>query len=422
MSTQAPAAPIESLDEELAFAKSLKPRRVKVPTVMQMEITECGAASLAMILAHYGRWETLEDLRVTCGVSRDGATAKSVVQAARTFGLEAKGLSITLDALPKQAFPLIAYWDFAHFLVVEGTGPDGVYVNDPARGRVTVPWNIADKSFTGLILRLKPTEEFRPGGTQPSNPLKSIAWRIRGMHKGIWYLVIGGLVSAVPALLGPLALQAFVEQYLINGLKEWAGIALLIMALSLGFGLLLGVWQSIVARTLTQAMTAREAQIMVRHALRLPVSFYSQRYPAEIAARLQLIDSVSRIVAGTIVPAVIGFITSLAVAFALFAFSWQLALIALGAAVSVLFTVRAVQAKRIDQAARIGQEMASFAGSMGYSLRSIETIKATGGENTALRTVLGHSAKLTGLGNDLQRSSAIVGLLPTLIKIGRAHV
>jgi NHLM bacteriocin system ABC transporter peptidase/ATP-binding protein len=415
LSTQAPVAPVESLDDELAFTKSLKKQRVKVPTVLQMEITECGAASLSMILAHYGRWETLENLRVVCGVSRDGATAKNVVQAARNFGLEAKGLSVTLSALPKQQFPLIAYWDFAHFLVVEGTGPDGVYVNDPARGRVTVPWDIADKSFTGLVLRMTPTAEFTKAGTMPSKPLKSVAWRIRGMHKGVWYLVAGGLIAAVPSLLGPLALQAFVEQYLINGLKEWGGIALLIMALSLGFGVLLGVWQSIVARTLTQAMTAREAQIMVRHALRLPVSFYAQRYPAEIAGRIHLIDSVSHIVAGTIVPAVIGFITSLAVGFALFAFSWQLALIALGAAASVLLTVRAVQGKRVDQSARIGQEMASFAGAMGYSLRSIETIKATGGENTAQRTVLGHSAKVTALGNDLQKSSTILGLLPSLI-------
>ncbi|MDH6423399.1 cysteine peptidase family C39 domain-containing protein [Aurantimicrobium minutum] len=417
MSIEAPAAPEQAAPEqpdEFAFTHSLKKKRTAVPTVLQMEVTECGAASLAMILAHYGKWETLENLRLACGVSRDGASAKSVVQAARQYGLEAKGVSISLEGLANQTSPVIAYWDFAHFVVVEGTSSKGVFLNDPARGRVLVSWEEADKSFTGLILRLKPTEEFTKGGSAP-NALASMKWRVKGMSSGIGFLLIGGLVSAVPALLGPLALQAFVQQYLIAGLKEWAGIALFIMSASLGLGMLLGVWQSIVARKLTQAMTVREAQILVRRALRLPTSFYAQRYPGEIAARLQLIDSVSQIVAGTIVPAAVGFITSIAVGFALFAFSWQLAVIALVAAGTVLLTVRAVQSKRMDLSGRIGQENAAYAGAVGYSLRSIETIKATGGEAHALRTVLGHYAKVNSVSNDLMMSSSILGMLPGLV-------
>jgi ABC-type bacteriocin/lantibiotic exporter with double-glycine peptidase domain len=235
------------------------------------------------------------------------------------------------------------------------------------------------------------------------------------MGSGISFLLIGGLISAVPALLGPLALQAFVQQYLIAGLTEWAGIALMIMSASLGLGMLLGVWQSVVSRKLTQAMTVREAQILVRRALRLPTSFYAQRYPGEIAARLQLIDSVSLIVAGTIVPAVVGFITSIAVGFALFAFSWELAVIALLAAGTVLLTVRAVQSKRITLSGRLGQENAAYAGATSYSLRSIETIKATGGEEHALRTVLGHYAKVNSVNNDLMMSSSVLGMLPGLV-------
>lgn len=415
MSIDAPVAKApERSGTDFSFTQALPKRRTKVPTVLQMEVTECGAASLAMILAHYGRWETLEKLRLACGVSRDGASAKSVVQAARTYGLEAKGVSIQLEGLANQDAPVIAYWDFAHFVVVEGASKDGVYLNDPGRGRVLVSWEEADRSFTGLILKLKPTDSFTAGGSAP-NPLASMRWRMSGMSSGVGYLVIGGLVAAVPALLGPLALQAFVQQYLIAGLTEWAGIALFIMAAALGLGLLLGLWQSVVARKLTQAMTAREAQILVRRALRLPVSFYAQRYPGEVAARLQLIDAVSRIVAGTIVPAVVGFITSLAVAFALFAFSWVLALIALAAAAGVLLTVRAVQSRRIDQSARLGQENAAYAGAVGYALRSIETIKATGGEAQALRTVLGGFAKSNSLGNELAMSSSLLGVLPALV-------
>lgn len=400
---------------DLSFTDRLKKNVVSVPTVLQMEVTECGAASLAMMLAHYGRWETLEDLRVVCGVSRDGISAKNLAVAARSFGLDAKGVSIPLEALPNQSFPVVAYWDFAHFLVVEGTSSAGVHVNDPARGRVIVPWDEADRSFTGLILRMAPNATFERGGATPNNPLRSLAWRITGMHRAIWFLIAGGLVAAVPALLGPLALQAFVQQYLINGLEEWVGIALLIMTLSLVLGMLLGVWQSIVSRRLTQAMTAREAQILVQRALRLPMTFYAQRYPGEIAARLQLVDAVSGIVAGTIIPASVGFVTSLAVAFALFAFSWQLALIALAASAGVLLTVRAVQSKRINLAGRMSQDNAAYAAALSYALRSIETIKATGGEANALRGVLGHLAKVTARGNELHSSSAVLGLLPGLV-------
>ncbi|AWR20699.1 cysteine peptidase family C39 domain-containing protein [Aurantimicrobium photophilum] len=417
MPTEAHTAPKptpQQLEEELAFTHSLRKNRVAVPTVLQMEVTECGAASLAMILAHYGKWETLENLRVACGVSRDGASAKSVVQAARQYGLEAKGVSISLESLANQTSPVIAYWDFAHFVVVEGTSSKGVFLNDPARGRVLISWEEADKSFTGLILRMKPTAEFTQGGSAPST-LASMKWRIQSMGSGIAFLLVGGLISAVPALLGPLALQAFVQQYLIAGLTEWAGIALMIMSASLGLGMLLGVWQSVVSRKLTQAMTVREAQILVRRALRLPTSFYAQRYPGEIAARLQLIDSVSLIVAGTIVPAAVGFITSIAVGFALFAFSWQLAVIALLAAGTVLLTVRAVQSKRITLSGRLGQENAAYAGATSYSLRSIETIKATGGEEHAMRTVLGHYAKVNSVNNDLMMSSSVLGMLPGLV-------
>ncbi|HLP23351.1 MAG TPA: cysteine peptidase family C39 domain-containing protein [Microbacteriaceae bacterium] len=413
----APETPVSHEGEtgDFSFAAKLRKKRTAVPTVLQMEVTECGAASLAMILAHYGRWETLENLRVVCGVSRDGVNAKNVAVAARQYGLEAKGVSVALSALPKQSFPLIAYWNFAHFLVIEGVSKDGLFVNDPAAGRGLVPWSVADKQFTGLILRFAPTSEFHKGGQSPNNPFVSLRWRLQGMYRALAFLFVGGLVSAVPALLGPLALQAFVQQFLLNGLREWIGIALLIMTVSLGMSMLLGVWQSIVSRRLTQAMTAREAQILVERALRLPISFYAQRYPGEIASRLGLVDAVSGIVSSVIIPASVGLVTSVAVGFALFSFSWQLALVALAASAGVILTVRGVQRRRGTLAARMSQDSAASAGSLGYSLRSIETIKATGGEALALRTTLGHLARVTSRGNDLHQASALLGLLPGLV-------
>ncbi len=417
-------ADIPSVDvgPDLSFVKSLKRKRVRVPTILQMEATECGAASLGMVLAHYGKWVTLEELRAECGVSRDGMNAKSVVRAARAYGLEANGVSVELDRISAQQFPCIAYWDFAHFLVIEGVDEKGVYVNDPARGRDLVSWEDADRSFTGLILRLAPGPEFVKTGKAPS-VLASIRWRIAGMRSGLLYLLLAGLALAVPVLLSPLALQAFVQQYLIGGIAQWAVISIATMVVAFLLSVWIGAWQGGVARRVTQAMSAQESLTLMRHVLQLPVSFFAQRYPGEIASRLHLADAIARVVTQSLLPAILGLITSLVVAIALLAFAWPLALIAFISAAAVLLTLRAVQSSRIDQAGILGQDQASMSAAVSYSLRSIETIKATGSEDATTRLILGHLAKVNSAQTTLQRSSAMIGVLPAVVTgIGSALI
>ena len=413
MSTSTAPRPTDDTPD-LSFVRRERHHRVRVPTVLQMEAAECGAAALAMVLAHFGRWVTLEELREECAVSRDGANARSIVRAARAYGLEAKGVSIPLDRLPAQSFPCVAYWDFAHFVVVEGTSRDGVLLNDPARGRWTVPWPEADRSFTGLVLKMAPGPEFVASGRAPS-VMASMRRRLGGTGPGLVYLFAAGLALAVPTVLGPLALQAFVQQYLIGGLRSWAVISLAIMTLAFVLSSVLGIWQGVVGRRVTQAMTASEASTLMGRALRLPVSFYMQRYPAEVASRLQLVDAVARIVTQTVMPAVLGLVTSLAVAIALVLFAWQLAAVAAVAAVGVLLTLRVVQTSRTDQASRLGQEQAALSAAVGYALRSVETVKATGGEDAAIRLAIGHLARVNDARVDLQRSSGFIGALPALV-------
>ena len=143
--------------------------RVHVPIIMQMEALECGAASLAMVMAYYGKWVPLEQVRLDCGVSRDGSNARNMLVAARSYGFEAHGFRCELDALRESvALPCIIHWNFNHFVVLDGFRGNYAWINDPARGEVRIPIEDFDRAFTGICLQITPGEDFRPSGKRKS--------------------------------------------------------------------------------------------------------------------------------------------------------------------------------------------------------------------------------------------------------------
>lgn len=152
-----------------AFRPPGKSKVAKVPVVMQMEALECGAACLCMVLAYYGKWMSLEQVRVDCGVSRDGSKAGNVMKAARSYGLEAKGFRLGVEAVKGlTAFPCIIHWNLNHFVVLCGFRGNRAYINDPARGNLRVTMDEFDKAFTGIVMAFAPTERFEPDGKRTS--------------------------------------------------------------------------------------------------------------------------------------------------------------------------------------------------------------------------------------------------------------
>src|SRR5690606_35779960 len=176
--------------------------RVRTPTVLQLEAVECGAASLAMVLAAHGRWVPLDELRVACGVSRDGSKASSIVRAARRYGLEAKGFQRDLDGLYGLPMPAIAFVNLGHFVVVEGFARGKVHVNDPATGRRVMTEAEFDAMYSGVGLTFTPTDAFERGGSRPPVVARLVDW-IAGGHAGLAYVVLAGVGLILPGVFVP---------------------------------------------------------------------------------------------------------------------------------------------------------------------------------------------------------------------------
>src|SRR5262249_6928649 len=178
-------------------------------TIIQMEAVELGAAALAIVLGYYGRYVSLEELRAACGVSRDGSKASNVVRAARTYGLTAGEQRLEPHEVRSVRLPVIVYWNFNHFVVVEGYARGRWYLNDPAEGPRVVTEQEFDESFTGVALVLEPGPEFAPGGQRP-RLLPALRRRLGDSHWAIAYVVLAGLALVIPGLAVPVFVKVFV--------------------------------------------------------------------------------------------------------------------------------------------------------------------------------------------------------------------
>ncbi|MBD6616460.1 NHLP family bacteriocin export ABC transporter peptidase/permease/ATPase subunit [Komarekiella sp. 'clone 1'] len=389
-------------------------RRRRTPTVLQMEAVECGAAALGIVLGYYDRIVPLAELRQACGVSRDGSKASNIINAARRYGLQAKGFKVDLDGLHKLECPYIVFWNFNHFLVVEGFAKDKVYLNDPATGPRTISPAEFDQSFTGVVLVVEPSAEFQPGGRKPS--LTVALWdRLQSSLGALVYCVIAGLLLVIPGLAIPAFSQAFVDNVLIEGRNDWLRpliLGMILVAILNGFLTLL---QLQFLRRMKIKLAVGMSSRFLWHILRLPVSFYDQRFAGEISSRVRLNDSLANLLSGRLATTVISAVTVVFYAAVMLQYDVVLTLIGIGFVVVNVSVWRWVSRQRVDANLRLMQEQGKVSGVAISGLQSMETLKASGLESEFFSRWAGYYAKAINARQEMDTTNQTLGVLPSFL-------
>ncbi len=257
-----------------------------------MEAVECGAVSLGIILGYYNRFVSLTELRQKCGISRDGSKASNILKAAQNYGLVAKGFKKSQEKLKTLTLPYIVFWEFDHFLVVEGFGKNCVYINDPATGPRRVSLKEFDEGYTGIVLVMEPGSEFKKDGKKRSM-VSALACRLTSSRRALFFCLLTGLFLTFPRLTIPAFTQVFVDRILVENLQDWLRPMLLGMIIAAVVqGLLMRMQLKALRRLLIKLSVTMSGQFLW-HILRLPVGFYAQRVSGEISSRIQLNDKVS---------------------------------------------------------------------------------------------------------------------------------
>lgn len=396
-------------------------QRIKTPVRLQMEATECGAAALGIVLAHYGKWVSLEDLRDACGISRDGSNARAVKDAAVGFGMTVSARRCEPDDLKRHQMPVIIYWRFQHFLVVEGWSADGWYLNDPAVGHRTCSNEEFNASFTGITLVLTPGPDFTAGGRRP-RVLSRLGSHLAGSRDGVWLMAVLGLLLIVPQILVPGLARLFVD-WLDGGPQVKLSTLLAAMALAAGLQAgLIGLQGMIGMRLATKVSIILQSR-MVAHLLRLPASFHALRGSASLALRAVQPGNVANTVAALFSTLAVGILSS-ATAILLMLLSYPPAgAVAMVAMAVVVGVILATSRRQRTLAMRLVQEQTDVASVSVGTLSQIEVVKAAGAEDHATaRWSSAHNRYLAAM-QELGERTVVPSLLPLFaITVGNAAV
>lgn len=387
----------------------------KVPVVMQMEALECGAACLCMIMAYYGRWVPLEQVRKDCGVSRDGSKAGNILKAARTYGFKANGWKMDPELLKKKGkFPCIIHWEFNHFVVCKGINGNKVYLNDPGRGDYVITMEQLDKSFTGICLTFEPTENFVPGGKPVSMAEYAFA-RLKQARSAALFVMAATVIVALTSLFNTGFSRIFMDKLLTGSEPQWFAPFMIGLG-ALALIQIIAAWiNAIYSIKLYGKMAVIGNSTYMWRVLRLPMEFFSQRYAGDIQQRKSANAELSQTVVDTIAPMAINTVMAIVYLIIMLRYSWALSLLGLLAAAFQLISANIISKRRINITRVLMRDEGKLASATINGVEMIETIKASGAENSYFRKWSGYQASVNSQNVKFQKIDQYLGMLPSVI-------
>ena len=389
--------------------------RKKVPQIMQMDAVECGAASLAMILAYYERWEPLDKLREACGVGRDGTSAEAVLEAAEEYGLKAEKYTLSLDELKeKKPYPCIIQWNANHFVVLTGIRGKHVYVNDPGKGSISYPIQVLERCFRGITLTFSPTEKFEKGGNKPS-PFRFVIKRLQGLQSALAIVLATAALASIATVLFTTAGKAVVDYYITG--NETSSPTGFVIALS-GLCVIYGVMQ-IIRSIYMVRVQGRSAVVdssrFVQHLLHLPMTYYSGRSVGDLQMRTTENQMVVTTLMTQVAPAAINIVMLVLYVIVMSYYSLFLTLLGVSTVALNIIVARLVSKKRVDITRTITIGYGKLNSTSLAGIDMIETLKSAGAENAYYRKWASIHANVTAGDVTLCWLNETMAFIPSLL-------
>ena len=391
-------------------------RRLRTPIFPQHEAAECGAACLGAVLGHFGRWVSIEELREACAVGRDGSTAADMSMAAKKYGLEVSAWSKEPEELRELELPSILFWEFNHFVVLEGFGKGVYYLNDPANGRRVVSEETFDRAFTGVVMVMRPGPGFRAGGTRPGIVRRLWPW-LRDVKGPLAFASLCGLLLALPGLILPVLLSVFVDHVLGARTGEWGPYvaAMAVAAAALTYALTWLQQQSL--QKLAIRLSVVHTERLLSRLFRLPAQFFAHRFAGDLTLRAQLVDEVAANSSKQFTGVMIELVMSGLFLALMIVFDPLLAAVVAALGLINAAATRALSLQRNDENRQVRREQALLAGIGAFGLRHIESLRATASESNFFARWSGYQARELNARQKFSELGHLTSSLPMLFLI-----
>lgn len=384
----------------------------KVPVVMQLEALECGAASLAMVMAYYGKWVPLEQVRLDCGVSRDGSKAKNIYLAAEHYGFEVKAFKMSPESLKESGkFPCIIHWNMNHFVVLNGFKGKNVYINDPARGTVKITWEEFDKSFTGVTLIPTPTENFEPSGKKKST-VEFAKKRLVGAGTAVVFVMLTTAISYLFGIANSMTLRIFMDRLLTGKNPEWLNPFIGMLILLAVIQLIVAWVQTLYSLKINGKMAVIGNTSYMWKILRLPMEFFSQRMAGDIQSRAGMNAAIAGALVNTFAPLALNTIMMIVYLVLMIRLNPILTIIGIVTVTINIFVSRIISNKRINITRVQLRDAAKLESTTVQGIEMIETIKSSGAESGFFRKWAGYQASVNAQNIKEVKNTQFLGMVP----------